>query len=96
MPTYEYECISCKRRFEIFQRMTEKPLKKCLYCNGKIHRIIGAGAGLIFKGSGFYITDYKKNNTSVPEKRKQPDAIKKTSEEKVNTKSDTQNANKNP
>ena len=74
--------------------MTDKPLKKCIYCNGKIRRIIGAGAGLIFKGSGFYITDYKKNNTSISEKRKQPDAVKKTDEKKTDKKSDTQSTKK--
>lgn len=65
MPTYEYQCHTCKKKFEKLQSMTESPLKKCPLCNGKkVERLIGAGAGFIFKGSGFYITDYKKSGSS--------------------------------
>ena len=60
MPTYEYRCTKCKKKFEAFQRITEAPLKKCPKCGGKPERLIGGGVGLIFKGSGFYITDYKR------------------------------------
>ena len=60
MPTYEYQCLKCKKKFEKFQKMNDAPLKKCLKCGGKAQRLISAGSGLIFKGSGFYITDYKK------------------------------------
>jgi putative FmdB family regulatory protein len=59
MPTYEYECQKCAHRFEVFQNITAEPLKKCPKCNGNIRRLIGAGAGLMFKGSGFYTTDYR-------------------------------------
>jgi len=61
MPTYEYECAKCGKTFEIFQSMKDEPLKVCpdKKCKGKIKRLIGTGAGLIFKGSGFYITDYR-------------------------------------
>ena len=59
MPTYEYECGKCGIRFERFQSMTEEPLKKCPECGGKAKRIISAGSGVIFKGKGFYQTDYK-------------------------------------
>ncbi|MDY0082466.1 MAG: zinc ribbon domain-containing protein [Ignavibacteriaceae bacterium] len=66
MPTYEYKCTKCGHRFEIFQSMKDEPLKICPVCKGKIKRLIGAGAGPIFKGSGFYQTDYKSsNNTST-------------------------------
>lgn len=60
MPTYEYACPKCGHQFEQFQSMRDEPLKKCPKC-GKagVKRLLGAGAGLIFKGSGFYITDYK-------------------------------------
>ncbi len=60
MPTYEYACSKCGHHFEKFQSMRDEPLKKCPSC-GKpaLKRLIGGGAGLIFKGSGFYITDYK-------------------------------------
>ena len=63
MPTYDYECSVCGHRFEAFQKMTDEPLKKCPSCEGGVRRLIGAGCGLIFKGSGFYITDYKKNHS---------------------------------
>jgi putative FmdB family regulatory protein len=65
MPTYDYVCTKCGKEFEKFQSMLDKPLKKCPNCgkNG-LKRLIGKGAGLIFKGTGFYITDYKK--TSAP------------------------------
>jgi len=64
MPTYEYKCDNCGYTFEEFQAMTDAPLEKCPKCGGKVQRLIGAGAGLIFKGSGFYLTDYKKFNSS--------------------------------
>jgi putative FmdB family regulatory protein len=60
MPTYDYECQKCKNIFEVFQSMTAKRVEKCPKCGGKVKRLIGAGAGLIFKGSGFYETDYKR------------------------------------
>ena len=66
MPTYEYKCSKCKKTFDKLQSMNDKPLKSCIYCKGKVERLIGGGAGLIFKGTGFYITDYK--NKSTPEK----------------------------
>jgi len=69
MPNYDYECLSCGHVFEVFQNMTEKPLKKCPKCGKKVKRLIGMGAGLIFKGSGFYATDYKKPSK---EKSSQP------------------------
>jgi putative FmdB family regulatory protein len=60
MPTYEYACSKCGHHFEQFQSMRDEPLKKCPKCHKSARkRLIGGGAGLIFKGSGFYITDYK-------------------------------------
>ncbi|NIA22392.1 MAG: zinc ribbon domain-containing protein [Anaerolineaceae bacterium] len=60
MPTYEYECPACGHRFEEFQSMTAKPLKVCPKCGKRrLKRLIGTGAGLIFRGSGFYSTDYR-------------------------------------
>lgn len=64
MPTYDYKCDSCGYVFEEFQSMKDAPLSKCPKCGGKVQRLIGPGAGLIFKGSGFYLTDYKKSNSS--------------------------------
>lgn len=60
MPTYEYACPKCGHEFEQFQSMRDEPLKKCPKCKKTgVKRLLGSGAGLIFKGSGFYITDYK-------------------------------------
>ena len=60
MPTYEYVCSKCGHQFERFQSMRDEPLRKCPKCHkAALKRLIGGGAGLIFKGSGFYITDYK-------------------------------------
>ncbi len=57
MPTYEYECISCGHTFELFQSMSEEPAKECPTCGKKVRRLISPGLGIIFKGSGFYVTD---------------------------------------
>ena len=60
MPTYEYACPKCGHQFEQFQSMRDEPLKKCPKCKKTgVKRLVGGGAGLIFKGTGFYITDYK-------------------------------------
>ena len=67
MPTYEYVCAKCGHQFEIFQSIADKPLSVCpqdrcgkkKWGKGKVKKLIGLGAGLIFKGSGFYITDYR-------------------------------------
>ena len=61
MPTYQYECDACHHSFETLQSMTEKKLQKCPQCGKlKLQRLIGTGSGIIFKGSGFYETDYKR------------------------------------
>ncbi|MCX5706915.1 MAG: zinc ribbon domain-containing protein [Candidatus Omnitrophica bacterium] len=70
MPTYEYECIQCNKTFEIFQKITDKPLEKCPKCHQKIKRLISGGSGIIFKGSGFYATDYRKPTKNEPSKTK--------------------------
>jgi len=63
MPTYEYKCSACGHKFEKFQSIMSAPIKKCPACQkNKAKRLIGTGAGLIFKGSGFYITDYRSEN----------------------------------
>jgi len=59
MPTYEYRCEKCNHEFEAFQTISEPPVEKCPVCSGKVRRIISGGAGFLFKGSGFYITDYR-------------------------------------
>jgi len=64
MPTYEYECLECGIGFEAFQKMSDEVLKSCPQCRGKVKRLISSGSGVIFKGKGFYATDYKKTTTS--------------------------------
>ena len=83
MPTYEYVCKACGQEFEVFQSITEEPLKKCPECGGEARRRIGTGAGLIFKGSGFYITDYKnKANASKPAEKTTPKKDKSSKKSK--------------
>lgn len=60
MPTYDYVCQDCSHAFEHFQSMSSDPLSTCPECQGRLKRLIGTGGALIFKGSGFYCTDYKK------------------------------------
>ena len=59
MPTYEYQCLNCGHKVEYFQSMKEPPRTVCPRCQGRLTRLVSSGTGLIFKGSGFYITDYK-------------------------------------
>lgn len=76
MPTYDYECKTCKHAWEAFQPITAKPLKKCPECGkGTAKRVIGPGAGILFKGSGFYLTDYRSDSY-----KKAAEADKKSSE----------------
>ncbi len=65
MPTYEYKCLECGHLFEEFQKMSDAPIEVCPKCGGKVKRLISNGAGLVFKGSGFYLTDYKNSNSSA-------------------------------
>jgi putative FmdB family regulatory protein len=78
MPTYEYACQKCGHEFEQFQSMRDEPLKKCPKCKKQsLKRLVGGGAGLIFKGTGFYITDYKKKSCTpdaAPSKPAAPSA----------------------
>jgi len=64
MPTYDYECSHCGHTFEAFQKITDKALDKCPKCKKSVRRLIGSGSGIIFKGSGFYATDYRKKSKS--------------------------------
>jgi len=62
MPTYEYECKSCSHSFEVFQSMSDPPIKDCPECGKEVRRLIFGGTGVIFKGSGFYVTDKGKGS----------------------------------
>ncbi len=74
MPTYHYRCKSCNYEFEEMQKISEEPLKICPSCKkGSLVRIIGGGMGLVFRGSGFYITDYKNKSNSFNIKTSKPE-----------------------
>ncbi len=68
MPTYDYRCQNCGFEFEEFQMMQDELLTECPKCKGKLKRLIGGGLGVIFKGSGFYVTDNKSSNSASPGK----------------------------
>jgi putative FmdB family regulatory protein len=86
MPTYDYICENCGCEFEKFQSITAKPLRKCSKC-GKtnLKRLIGAGAGVIFKGAGFYETDYRSESYKKSEKSEKKATDKKTEDKKTET-----------
>ena len=87
MPTYDYQCQTCGHEFEVFQSMNARKLTKCPEedCSGKVKRLLGTGAGLIFKGSGFYETDYRSDSYKAGEK-KAKDSEKKGSDSKTESK----------
>jgi putative FmdB family regulatory protein len=82
MPTYDYRCEHCAHELELFQNISEAPKKKCPKCGRlKLRRAIGGGAGFLFKGSGFYLTDYRSSSY-----KQAAEAEKKSSESKGETK----------
>ncbi len=89
MPTYEYRCEACRHEFESFQSITAKPLKKCPQCGkSKLKRLIGTGAGIIFKGSGFYETDYRSDSYRQAEKAEKGEGKDKKTESGNDKKTD--------
>ncbi|MHC4548922.1 MAG: FmdB family zinc ribbon protein [Planctomycetota bacterium] len=89
MPTYDYRCDACGHEMEIFQSMSEEPLTVCPECgNGGLRRLIGSGAGIIFRGSGFYETDYKRSRNSANHA--------KSSEQKRDRKSEKKSSDSKP
>ena len=71
MPTYDYQCDSCGHVFETFQSMSDDPLRQCPECSeNALRRLISGGSGVIFKGSGFYVTDSRKSGTTAPDSGK--------------------------
>jgi len=94
MPTYEYQCDACQHNFDEFQSFSEAPLKKCPKCGkSKLRRLIGTGAAIIFKGSGFYQTDYRSESYKAAAKAEQesakPASDKATDKPAANGTSDT-------
>ena len=88
MPTYEYICDNCQHQFEQFQSIKAKPIRKCPEC-GKlsVQRLIGAGAGIIFKGSGFYQTDYRSEGYKKAVESEKKTTGKDTTKKKTDAKS---------
>lgn len=92
MPTYDYRCSGCGHEFEEFQSITAAPLKKCPACNKRtLQRLIGTGGGIIFKGSGFYETDYRSASY-----RRAAEAEKTPAASKSDTKSDSKETSTKP
>src|SRR5262249_10869174 len=98
MPTYEYVCAKCGHEFEKFQLMADKPLTTCpkdlcgkkSWGKGRVKRVLGTGAGLIFKGSGFYITDYRSEGYKAAAKKESPSGTdSKAAPTKTETKAET-------
>jgi len=83
MPTYEYKCLSCGERSEYFQKITDEPMQICEKCGGDLKRLISGGVGPIFKGTGFYQTDYKNPQNSKSEKKETKNDSKKSTDNKL-------------
>ena len=94
MPTYEYECKDCGHSFELFQSMTEKHLEKCPQCGGVLRRLIGKGTGIIFKGAGFYATDYRSSDYHKKAKEEKTSTVKPKKKEDKNPVSDSKSKKK--
>ena len=84
MPTYEYQCQKCGHRFSEFQRIVDPPIRDCPKCKKKscVEQIISGGSGLIFKGSGFYETDYKRKSSGGGETTHGSDSVKPSDNKK--------------
>jgi putative FmdB family regulatory protein len=105
MPTYEYSCQKCGQNFEVFQSMRDEPFRECPknFCrmskwgHGKVKRLLGTGAGLIFKGSGFYITDYRSDSYKEAAKKEAPSTTEKsTTAKEIGSKTSPATSTKTP
>jgi putative FmdB family regulatory protein len=91
MPTYEYACLKCGQHFDAFQLMRDEPFRECpkqlcrleKWGHGKVKRLLGTGAGIIFKGSGFYTTDYRSDSYKESAKKEAPASEKPKTETKA-------------
>lgn len=94
MPTYNYYCSDCEAHFSYFQKMNEIAKSICEVCGGEINRVITGGTGLIFKGSGFYLTDYKNDAKSKVDVKESDNLAKSNSEKSENSESESKGLNK--
>ncbi len=86
MPTYEYRCENCNHQFEEFQSISADPIEVCPLCNGHVKRLIGAGNGFLFKGSGFYITDYRSSSYKQDKAKEEKGSSTSSSQKKTTAK----------
>jgi len=94
MPIYEYECLKCGKTFEVMQKITDKPLKKCIYCGGKVEKLISLSA-FQFKGKGWYVTDYSNSRKKTETNNKINDIKTNINDNKVNNKKTNKKDTKN-
>jgi len=94
MPTYTYECGQCGHRFDVFHAMSASPKISCEVCEKRCKRMLGTGAGIIFKGSGFYETDFKEKKGKPPKEATAEKKSDKTSEKKTEGKPKSDGASK--
>lgn len=94
MPTYEYKCLECEKVFEEFQLITDPPITCCRFCGGEVKRLISGGSGLLFKGSGFYITDYRSDSYKKEASKDKPpmETTKKSDDKKTTDKKEKSEA----
>ena len=96
MPTYTYRCSACNYKFDLFHSIKENGTRNCPKCGAEVYRMIGSGAGLIFKGSGFYVTDYKNGKNSGNGTSKHPHKVNdNTHHSSVQKDNNTEEDNKN-
>jgi putative FmdB family regulatory protein len=97
MPTYDYSCEACNHEFELFQSITAKPEKKCPKCKkNRLRRLFGAGAGIMFKGSGFYQTDYRSESYKKAAEADKPKTDSAPASESGSTKNEAKPAKAEP
>ena len=95
MPTYEYACEACGHTFEKFQSITANPIRKCPQCKkNSVKRLIGTGAGIIFKGNGFYETDYRSESYKKAAEKDKPSSESKSGKKDTSAKSETKTESK--
>ncbi len=95
MPTYDYLCDNCGHKFEKFQSITARQMRKCPECGkNQLKRLIGAGAGIIFKGSGFYETDYRSESYKEAKKKEEKTATEAKDEKDTKTKTEAKSETK--
>jgi putative FmdB family regulatory protein len=95
MPIYEYECQKCQARQEVYQRVTDKPPKKCSKCGGKLERMISAPA-IQFKGSGWYVTDYAGDSRKASEKSEKAESEATVTKDQKSEKTDKKTKESSP